>query len=86
LIDLHQLSSNEICHLIFKLSMQNPMDNLPADINAKAGTAGGTLLILFIQIGTGEVVKTILLAGLGAMVSYTVSMGMKWLCYKFRKK
>ena len=62
------------------------MDNIPANNNTRAGTAGGTFLILFLQIGSGEMVKTILLAGLGAIVSFTVSMGMKWLCGKLRKK
>lgn len=62
------------------------MDNLPADNNTKAGTAGGTLLALLLAIGGGEVVKTIVMTGVGAIVSFVVSMAMKWLVNKARKK
>jgi hypothetical protein len=62
------------------------MENLPDNGNARAGTTGGLLLVLLLQIGGGELLKTIVLAGVGAAVSFSVSMGMKWLVRKFRQK
>lgn len=47
------------------------------------GTVGGTLTtVLFTS--TGDVVKTVVLAVIGATVSYLVSYGLKWLSSKIR--
>lgn len=43
----------------------------------KTGTAGGTLTIILAQIHTGDLVKTALLAAVGAVVSVTVSYVLK---------
>lgn len=51
-----------------------------------AGTAGGTLLVVLLQIGQGEVFKTVLLAAIGATVSFCVSVFLKWLCRRFKQK
>ncbi|HMI65244.1 MAG TPA: hypothetical protein VK517_04375 [Cyclobacteriaceae bacterium] len=49
-----------------------------------AGTAGGTLLTVFANIHSEDVVKTALLACIGAVVSFTISIGLKWIARKFR--
>lgn len=45
--------------------MQNP--------DMKAGTAGGVLLVLLLQIDAQELLKTIVFAAVGAAVSFGVS-------------
>ena len=47
-----------------------------------AGTAGGTLLSIFDTIQSGDVTKTIVLATVGAVVSFVVSLGLKWVTKK----
>jgi mannitol-specific phosphotransferase system IIBC component len=49
-----------------------------------AGTAGGTLLSVFASIQSGDVTKTIVLASIGAVVSFAVSLGLKWMAKKVR--
>ena len=55
------------------------MDQLPANGSARAATAGGTLLVLLLQVSSGELVKTVVLAAVGAAVSFGVSYGLRWL-------
>ncbi|TWI83250.1 hypothetical protein IQ13_1358 [Lacibacter cauensis] len=43
----------------------------------KTGTAGGTLTILFANIHTDDLVKTVVLAAVGATVSLVVSFVLK---------
>jgi len=43
----------------------------------KAGTAGGTLLILILKINISELASTAIFAAVGASVSFTVSIIMK---------
>lgn len=43
----------------------------------KTGTAGGTLTILFANINTDDLVKTVVLAAVGATVSLVVSFLLK---------
>lgn len=45
----------------------------------KLGTAAGTLLSALPQIGTDELLKTAILAALGATVSFLVSVLLRWL-------
>ncbi len=51
-----------------------------------AGTVGGTLLTIFANIHSEDLVKTVLLACVGAIVSFTISLGLKWLARRFRSK
>jgi mannitol-specific phosphotransferase system IIBC component len=51
-----------------------------------AGTAGGTLLTIFANIHSEDLVKTVLLACVGATVSFTISLGLRLLAKKFRSK
>jgi hypothetical protein len=48
----------------------------------KRGTMGGVLIILLANISSGEVFKTIVLAAIGAVVSFVVSLLLKWLSKK----
>ena len=51
----------------------------------KAGTAGGTLLTIFANITSEDVVKTIILAAIGAAVSFTVTIFLKALIKRLKK-
>jgi len=51
----------------------------------KAGTIGGTFLTVAANIQHGDVIKTIVLAAIGAIVSFSVSLLMKLLIIKLRK-
>ena len=52
---------------------------------SKAGTAGGIVTILLVNINSGEILKTIILAAIGAAVSFTVSICLKWMIRRLRK-
>ena len=51
--------------------------------STKAGTAGGFLTILFFNLRSNDILKTIVLSVIGAVVSFVVSLIMrsitKWL-------
>jgi mannitol-specific phosphotransferase system IIBC component len=51
-----------------------------------AGTAGGTLLTIFANIHSEDIVKTAVLACIGAVVSFTISIGLKWITRKMQRK
>jgi hypothetical protein len=55
------------------------------DGSTRAGTAGGTLLVL-LQLMPGDIMKTMLLAFIGAVVSFGTSLLMKWLVKCWRKR
>jgi hypothetical protein len=50
------------------------------------GTIGGTLLSITAGISSGDIVKTALLATVGAIVSFGVSATLKWLNIRIRRK
>lgn len=50
-----------------------------------AGTAGGTLLTIFANIHSEDIVKTAVLACIGAVVSFAISVLMKWISKKVLK-
>lgn len=52
---------------------------------SKAGTAGGILIIILVNINSGEILKTIALSALGAAVSFTVSITLKWMIRQIKK-
>ena len=59
------------------------MDNSTTpDLSTRAGTAGGTLLVVLLQVSSGEVFKTALLAAVGAVVSFAVSYTLQRLIKK----
>ena len=49
------------------------------------GTAGGTFLSVIPNLNSEDVVKTIILATLGAIVSFTISILLKFLIRKHKK-
>lgn len=50
-----------------------------------AGTAGGTLLTILMNIHSEDIAKTIVLASIGAVVSFTISLAMKWVSKRVRR-
>jgi len=48
------------------------------------GTIGGTLLSIYGGITSGDIFKTILLATVGAVVSFGVSAALKWLSNRIK--
>lgn len=44
-----------------------------------AGTASGTILTIFANIHSEDIVKTAVLAIIGAVVSFSISLGLKWI-------
>jgi hypothetical protein len=49
------------------------------------GTAGGTFLSVLPNLHSEDVLKTILLAALGAVVSFSISLALKILIRKHKK-
>jgi len=49
------------------------------------GTAGGTFLSVLPNLHSEDVLKTIILAALGAIVSFVISMLLKYLIKKHKK-
>jgi hypothetical protein len=63
--------------------MNNPLWNDAC----KTGVAGGTLLSgINAMIGVSDVMKTVILAVIGAVVSFGVSFLLKWLFNRKRKR
>ncbi len=48
------------------------------------GTVSGTVLTVLVNIGSSDIIKTVVLAVLGAVVSFGVSLLLKWLLRKFK--
>ncbi|MBS1744082.1 MAG: hypothetical protein JST81_13705 [Bacteroidetes bacterium] len=55
------------------------------DNNTKAGTAGGTLLIVLLNIRSEDLLKTAVLAAVGAVVSFCVTLALKLVIKHLRK-
>lgn len=62
------------------------MANLVNGGGTKAGTAGGTLLSVLVNINSGDILHTCVLAAVGAVVSFTVSILLKVLFQRFKRK
>ena len=60
--------------------MQHYFDN-----TTTAGTVGGTLLTIFANISSEDLVKTAILAGVGAIVSFVVTLLLKIIIKRFKK-
>ncbi len=48
------------------------------------GTVSGTGLTVLVNIGSSDIIKTVILAVLGAVVSFSVSVLLKWLVKRFK--
>ena len=55
------------------------------DSSTKAGTLGGTLLTLLVNIDNEDLLKTMILAAIGALVSFTVTIFLKFLIKRLKK-
>ena len=62
------------------------MDNQINISNTKAGTVGGTLLVIFMNIQIENIVNTVIQAAVAAAVSFTTSMLMRYLIERNRQK
>ena len=49
------------------------------------GTVSGTALTVVVNIGSSDIIKTVVLAAIGAVVSFGVSVGLKWLTRRLKK-
>jgi hypothetical protein len=59
--------------------------NPTVDNHTWAGTAGGTLFVIIMQVQATDVFRTAVLAAIGGGVSFSVSLLLKYLVKKFRK-
>ena len=48
------------------------------------GTVSGTALTIVVNIGSSDIIKTVVLAALGAVVSFSMTVLLKWLLRKFK--
>lgn len=55
------------------------------DKTTKAGTASGTLLSIFANINSEDLIKTAVLAAVGAVVSFAVTLLLKLLAKRIKK-
>lgn len=55
------------------------------DTSTKAGTAGGTLLTIIVNINSSDLLKTGILAAVGAVVSFSVTLFLKFLIKQLKK-
>ena len=55
------------------------------DNTTKAGTASGTLLTIFANISSADLLKTIILAAVGALVSFSITLLLKLLIKRIKK-
>ncbi len=55
------------------------------DASAKAGTIGGTLLTILANINQQDLIKTAILAAVGAVVSFLVTMALKVVIRLFKR-
>ena len=58
--------------------------NIQSEGSARMATAGGTFLVMLLQVSGKELIKTSILAGIGAIVSFCVSLALKWLVKQIR--
>ena len=66
--------------------LKTVIPNMQTDHTTVKGTIGGTLLTLFTMIDAQDYAKTIVLASVGAIVSFVISKSLKWCWDKLRKK
>ena len=59
---------------------------LQNDIQIKSGVVGGTLLSTVFTISLDDILFTIIMAVIGAIVSFSVSTLLKWLFCRKQKK
>lgn len=60
--------------------------NNPFDTGTTAGTVGGTLLTIAVNIHLEDVTRTVILAAVGAAVSFGVSLLLRWVTKRWKKR
>lgn len=55
------------------------------DSTTKTGTAGGTLLTIFANISKEDLIKTAILAAVGALVSFSITLVLKLVIKYFKR-
>ena len=48
------------------------------------GTVSGTVLTIAVNVGSSDIIKTVILAAMGAIVSFSVSVLLKWIVKKMK--
>ena len=56
------------------------------DTSQRVGAAGGMALVLLVQLESSEILKTVILAAVGGTSSYLVTLAVKFLLHRLRKK
>ena len=56
------------------------------DSSQRMGAVGGMALVLLVQLESGEILKTVILAAIGGTSSYLFTLAVKFLLIRFRKK
>ena len=56
------------------------------DIQIKSGVVGGTLLSTIFTISLDDILFTVIMAVIGAIVSFSVSTLLRWLFFRKQKK
>ena len=59
--------------------------NYSADTHTRAGTIGGFIFALFLQVHSADLERTAILAAVGGLVSFAVSMGLRMLVKWIKK-
>ena len=59
--------------------------NYQPDNAMKAGTAGGMLLALLMKLDAASLLETAVVAAVGAVISFGVSVLLKWALRKIRR-
>lgn len=52
--------------------------------DTKAGTLGGTIIMLLLRVSGNELLQTAVYSAVGAAVSFAVSVGIRWLLRKLK--
>ncbi len=60
-------------------------DHFSSSTATRAGTAGGTLLALLLRINGHEILQTMVVSGIGAAVSFSVSVALRWVFKKLKR-
>ena len=55
------------------------------DTTSKAGTATGTLLTIIVNINSTDLLKTAVLASVGAIVSFIITLVLKFIIKQLKK-
>ena len=61
-------------------------DPISFDSNTRAGTIGGTILIILLNIFSNDITRTIGFAALGASVSFFVSVFWKYVVRRWQQR